>query len=321
MVKEGALVPSVDFLFQAAFAGTSATIVSGLVAERIKFGEFVIFSLVLTAFIYPIAGAWKWNGDGWLNKLGFIDFAGSTLVHSVGAWAGLVGAILLGPRIGKFVGGKAQAIPGHNLAIATLGCLILWVGWYGFNPGSQLAMDAAVPYIAVTTTLAAAGGGIAATLLSQILGGKPDLTMTINGILAGLVSVTAGCDGVSMVSAWVIGFIGGVLVVLSVSFIDSLKIDDPVGAFSVHGTCGIWGTLAVGLFNTDAGLFTGHGPAQLGLQFLGVIVYAVFAIVASWIAWSVIGAIFGGIRVTESEEIEGLDIGEHGMEAYPDFAK
>ena len=321
MVKEGALVPSVDFLFQAAFAGTAATIVSGLVAERIKFGEFVIFSLVLTAFIYPIAGAWKWNGDGWLNKLGFIDFAGSTLVHSVGAWAGLVGAILLGPRIGKFVGGKAQAIPGHNLAIATLGCLILWIGWYGFNPGSELAMDAAVPYIAVTTTLAAAGGGIAATLLSQILGGKPDLTMTINGILAGLVSVTAGCDGVSMVAAWVIGFIGGVLVVFSVSFIDSLKIDDPVGAFSVHGTCGIWGTLAVGLFNTDAGLFTGHGPAQLGLQFLGVIVYAVFTIVASLIAWSVIGAIFGGIRVTEKEEIEGLDIGEHGMEAYPDFAK
>ena len=321
MVKEGALVPSVDFLFQAAFAGTAATIVSGLVAERIKFGEFVIFSLVLTAFIYPIAGAWKWNGDGWLNKLGFIDFAGSTLVHSVGAWAGLVGAILLGPRIGKFVGGKAQAIPGHNLAIATLGCLILWIGWYGFNAGSELAMDAAVPYIAVTTTLAAAGGGIAATLLSQILGGKPDLTMTINGILAGLVSVTAGCDGVSMVAAWVIGFIGGVLVVFSVSFIDSLKIDDPVGAFSVHGTCGIWGTLAVGLFNTDAGLFTGHGPAQLGLQFLGVIVYAVFTIVASLIAWSVIGAIFGGIRVTEKEEIEGLDIGEHGMEAYPDFAK
>ena len=321
MVKEGALVPSVDFLFQAAFAGTAATIVSGLVAERIKFGEFVVFSLVLTAFIYPIAGAWKWNGDGWLNKLGFIDFAGSTLVHSVGAWAGLVGAILLGPRIGKFVGGKAQAIPGHNLAIATLGCLILWIGWYGFNSGSELAMDAVVPYIAVTTTLAAAGCGIAATLLSQILGGKPDLTMTINGILAGLVSVTAGCDGVSMVAAWVIGFIGGVLVVFSVSFIDSLKIDDPVGAFSVHGTCGIWGTLAVGLFNTDAGLFTGHGPAQLGLQFLGVIVYAVFTIVASLIAWSVIGAIFGGIRVTEKEEIEGLDIGEHGMEAYPDFAK
>jgi len=321
MVKEGALVPSVDFLFQAAFAGTSATIVSGLVAERIKFGEFVIFSLVLTAFIYPIAGAWKWNGDGWLNKLGFIDFAGSTLVHSVGAWAGLVGAILLGPRIGKFVGGKAQAIPGHNLAIATLGCLILWICWLGFNPGSELAMDAAVPYIAVTTTLAGAGGAISATLLSQILGGKPDLTMTINGILAGLVSVTAGCAGVSMEAAWVIGFIGGVLVVFSVSFIDSLKIDDPVGAFSVHGTCGIWGTLAVGLFDKTAGLFTGHGPAQLGLQFLGVIVYAVFAIVASWIAWSVIGAIFGGIRVSEKEEIEGLDIGEHGMEAYPDFAK
>ena len=320
MVKEGALVPSVDFLFQAAFAGTAATIVSGLVAERIKFGEFVIFSLVLTSVIYPIAGSWKWNADGWLNQLGFIDFAGSTLVHSVGAWAGLVGAILLGPRIGKFVGGKPQAIPGHNLAIATLGCLILWIGWYGFNPGSQLAMDAAVPYIAVTTTLAGAGGGIAATLVSQFTSGKPDLTMTINGILAGLVSVTAGCDGFSMPAAWVVGFIGGAVVVFAVSFIDGLKIDDPVGAFSVHGVCGTWGTLAVGLFNLDKGLFTGHGVGQLGLQALGSIVYAVFTVVASLITWSVIGALFGGIRVTEKEEIEGLDIGEHGMEAYPDFA-
>jgi Amt family ammonium transporter len=320
MVKDGALVPSVDFLFQAAFAGTAATIVSGLVAERIKFGEFVIFSLVLTSVIYPVAGSWKWNGDGWLNQIGFIDFAGSTLVHSVGAWAGLVGAILLGPRIGKFVGGKPQAIPGHNLAIATLGCLILWIGWYGFNPGSQLAMDAAVPYIAVTTTLAAAGGGIAATLVSQFTSGKPDLTMTINGILAGLVSVTAGCDGFSMPAAWVVGFIGGAVVVFAVSFIDGLKIDDPVGAFSVHGVCGIWGTLAVGLFNMDKGLFTGHGFNQLGLQLLGCLAYAVFTIVASLITWSVIGALFGGIRVTEKEEMEGLDIGEHGMEAYPDFA-
>jgi Amt family ammonium transporter len=320
MVKEGALVPSVDFLFQAAFAGTSATIVSGLVAERIKFGEFVIFSLVLTAFIYPIAGAWKWNADGWLNKLGFIDFAGSTLVHSVGAWAGLVGAILLGPRIGKFVGGKAQAIPGHNLAIATLGCLILWLGWYGFNPGSWLSMAPEVPYIAVTTTLGAAGGGIAATLLSQFIGGKPDLTMTINGILAGLVGVTAGCDGFSMPAAWVVGFIAGILVVFSVGWLDSLKIDDPVGAFSVHGTCGIWATLAVGLFNADKGLLTGHGFNQLGVQIVGVLAFAIFAIVSSYIVWSIIGAIFGGIRVTEKEEVEGLDIGEHGMEAYPDFA-
>ncbi len=319
MVTDGSLVPSVDFLFQVAFAGTAATIVSGLVAERIKFGEFVIFSLVLVAVIYPIAGSWQWNG-GWLNQLGFIDFAGSTIVHSVGAWAGLVGAMLLGPRIGKFSDGRTQAIPGHNLAIATLGCLILWIGWYGFNPGSQLAMDAAVPYIAVTTTLGAAGGGIAGTLVSQITSGKPDLTMTINGILAGLVGVTAGCDGFSMPAAWVVGFIAGALVVFSVGFIDSLGIDDPVGAFSVHGTCGMWGTLAVGLFNMDAGLFTGNGFGQLGLQILGIVSYGLFAVITTWIVWSVIGGLFGGIRVTEAEEIEGLDISEHGMEAYPDFA-
>ncbi|WP_411870478.1 ammonium transporter [Vulcanococcus limneticus] len=320
MVTEGKLVPSVDFLFQAAFAGTAATIVSGLVAERIKFGEFVIFSLVLVGVLYPISGSWQWNvGEGWLNKLGFIDFAGSTVVHSFGAWAGLIGAMLLGPRIGKFTNGKPQAIPGHNLAIATLGCLILWLGWYGFNPGSWLSMAPEVPYIAVTTTLGAAGGGISATLLSQFTGGKPDLTMTINGILAGLVGVTAGCDGFSMPAAWVVGFIAGVLVVFSVALVDKLKIDDPVGAFSVHGTCGIWATLAVGLFNTDKGLLTGHGFNQLGVQIVGVLAFAIFAIVSSWIVWSIIGAIFGGIRVTEKEEVEGLDIGEHGMEAYPDF--
>ena len=327
MVTDGSLVPSIDFLFQAAFAGTAATIVSGLVAERIKFGEFVVFSLILVGVVYPITGSWQWNfpddaglGGGWLNNLGFIDFAGSTVVHSMGAWAGLIGAILLGPRIGKFVDGKTQALPGHNMGIATLGCLILWIGWYGFNPGSWLSMGVEVPFIAVTTTLGAAGGGIAATVISQIRGGKPDLTMTINGILAGLVSVTAGCDAVSMPAAWVMGFIGGVIVVFSVAFIDGLKIDDPVGAFSVHGTCGVWGTLAVGLFNTDKGLFTGHGFYQLGIQFVGALSYAVATIVASLIIWSIIGAIFGGIRVTEKEEIEGLDISEHGMEAYPDFA-
>ena len=324
MVKEAGLVPSVDFFFQVAFAATAATIVSGLVAERIKFGEFVIFSLVLVGFIYPISGSWQWNG-GWLSTLGgedagFIDFAGSSIVHSFGAWAGLVGAILLGPRIGKFAGDRVQALPGHNMAIATLGCLILWIGWYGFNPGSVLAMDQTVPYVAVTTTLGAAGGSIAGTLVSQIRGGKPDLTMTINGILAGLVGVTAGCDGFSMVGAWVVGFIAGVLVVLSVAFIDSLKIDDPVGAFSVHGTCGIWGTLAVGLFNQEKGLLYGQGFSQLGYQIVGVLAFGIFSAVASWILWSVIGALFGGIRVTEAEEIEGLDIGEHGMEAYPDFA-
>jgi Amt family ammonium transporter len=227
---------------------------------------------------------------------------------------------MLGPRIGKFVDGRPQAIPGHNLAIATLGCLILWLGWYGFNPGSVLAMNETVPYIAVTTTLGAAGGAISGTILSQIQGGKPDLTMTINGILAGLVSVTAGCDGFSMPAAWVVGFIGGGLVVWSVALVDSLKIDDPVGAWSVHGTCGIWGTLAVGLFNMDKGLFTGHGFGQLGIQILGALAFGLFAAISSWIVWSIIGAIFGGIRVTEKEEIEGLDIGEHGMEAYPDFS-
>ncbi|MEA5423017.1 ammonium transporter [Synechococcus sp. CCY9202] len=324
MVTEGSLVPSVDFFFQVAFAATAATIVSGLVAERIKFGEFVVFSLILVGFLYPIAGAWQWNG-GWLSSLGgeaggFIDFAGSSIVHSFGAWAGLVGAILLGPRIGKFVGGKPMALPGHSMAIATLGCLILWIGWYGFNPGSQLAMDQAVPYIAVTTTLGAAGGAISGTVISQIRGGKPDLTMTINGILAGLVSVTAGCDGISMAGAWVMGFIGGGLVVFSVAFIDGLKIDDPVGAFSVHGTCGIWGTLAVGLFNQEKGLFYGHGFTQFGYQIVGVLAYGIFAVITSLIVWSIIGAMFGGIRVSESEEIEGLDISEHGMEAYPEFA-
>ncbi|MFM7264499.1 MAG: ammonium transporter [Cyanobium sp.] len=322
MVREGKLVPSVDFLFQAAFAGTAATIVSGLVAERIKFSEFVIFSLILVGVLYPISGSWQWNvGEGWLNKLGFIDFAGSSVVHSFGAWSGLVGAILLGPRIGKFVGGRPQAIPGHNLSIATLGCLILWIGWYGFNPGSWLSVAPEVPYIAVTTTLGGAAGGISGTLVSQFSGGKPDLTMTINGILAGLVGVTAGCDGFSMPAAWVVGFIAGGLVVWSVAFIDSLRIDDPVGAFSVHGTCGMWGTLAVGLFNSDKGLLTGHGFAQLGLQLVGVLSFALFSIVTSFILWSILGAIGGGIRVTESEEIEGLDIGEHGMEAYPDFAQ
>lgn len=320
MVKEGKLVPSVDFLFQAAFAGTAATIVSGLVAERIKFGEFVIFSLVLVGVLYPISGSWQWNvGEGWLNKLGFIDFAGCSVVHSFGAWSGLVGAILLGPRIGKFIDGKPQAIPGHNMAIATLGCLILWIGWYGFNPGSWLSVAPEVPYIAVTTTLGGAAGGISSTLISQMTGGKPDLTMTINGILAGLVGVTAGCDGFSMPAAWVVGFIAGVLVVFSVAWIDKLKIDDPVGAFSVHGTCGIWGTLAVGLFNMDKGLLTGHGFGQLGIQIVGVLSFAIFSVVSSLILWSIIGSIFGGIRVTEKEETEGLDIGEHGMEAYPDF--
>ena len=328
-ISDAGLVPTVDFLFQAAFAGTAATIVSGLVAERIKFGEFVIFALVLTAFIYPVAGSWEWNG-GWLNSVGsveFIDFAGSSIVHSVGAWAGLVGAMLLGPRIGKYVGGKVQAIPGHNMSIATLGALILWIGWYGFNPGSQLAMDQWVPYVAVTTTLGAAGGAIGATVISTITSKKPDLTMIINGILAGLVSVTAGCGNLTLTGSWVAGLVGGIIVVFSVAALDAAGIDDPVGAFSVHGVCGVWGTLVIGLWGFDVqgdgsplGLLVGGGIEQLGIQALGTAAYAIWTVVTCFIAWQIIGALFGGIRFTEQEETEGLDIGEHGMEAYAGFS-
>ena len=328
-ISDAGLVPTVDFLFQSAFAGTAATIVSGLVAERIKFGEFVIFSLVLTAVIYPIAGSWEWNG-GWLNSVGnkeFIDFAGSSIVHSVGAWAGLVGAMLLGPRIGKYSNGTVQAIPGHNMSIATLGALILWIGWYGFNPGSQLAMDQWVPYVAVTTTLGAAGGAIGATVISTITSKKPDLTMIINGILAGLVSVTAGCGNLTLMGSWVAGAVGGIIVVFSVAALDSAGIDDPVGAFSVHGVCGVWGTLVIGLWGYDIqgegsplGLLVGGGIEQLGIQALGTAAYAIWTLVTCFIAWKVIGGLFGGIRVTEQEETEGLDIGEHGMEAYAGFS-
>ena len=326
MVTDAGLVPTVDFLFQSAFAGTAATIVSGLVAERVKFGEFVVFAIVLTAFIYPIAGSWKWNG-GWLDSLGFVDFAGSSIVHSVGAWAGLVGAMLLGPRIGKYSDGKPQAMPGHNMAIATLGALILWIGWYGFNPGSQLAMDQWVPYVAVTTTLAAAAGAIGATIVSTLTSGKPDLTMIINGILAGLVSITAGCGDMTLAGAWFAGLVGGIIVVFSVAALDAAEIDDPVGAFSVHGVCGVWGTVVIGLWGTAVqgdgagmGLFNGGGITLLLVQALGAAAYAIWTLVTCWIAWSVIGGLFGGIRVSEEEETQGLDIGEHGMEAYPDFA-
>ena len=326
MVTDAGLVPTVDFLFQSAFAGTAATIVSGLVAERVKFGEFVVFAIVLTAFIYPIAGSGKWNG-GWLDSLGFVDFAGSSIVHSVGAWAGLVGAMLLGPRIGKYSDGKPQAMPGHNMAIATLGALILWIGWYGFNPGSQLAMDQWVPYVAVTTTLAAAAGAIGATIVSTLTSGKPDLTMIINGILAGLVSITAGCGDMTLAGAWFAGLVGGIIVVFSVAALDAAEIDDPVGAFSVHGVCGVWGTLVIGLWGTAVqgdgagmGLFNGGGINLLLVQALGAAAYAIWTLVTCWIAWSIIGGLFGGIRVSEEEETQGLDIGEHGMEAYPDFA-
>ena len=322
---------SVFFLFQAAFAGTAATIVSGAVAERIKFVDFLLFSILLTAIAYPITGHWVWSANGWLGSLGFHDFAGSTVVHSVGGWAALVGAALLGAREGKYRNGRIGAIPGHNMSIATLGCLILWIGWFGFNPGSQLAADEAVPFIAVTTNLAAAAGGVAATLTSWLRDGKPDLSMIINGILAGLVGITAGCYVVDYFSAVVIGLIAGVIVVFSVAFFDSIKIDDPVGATSVHLVCGMWGTLAVGIFAnpnnpTQGGAedaivgFLYGNPGQLVAQVEGIAAIGAFTVVFSLVTWGMIKAILG-MRVSREEELHGLDLGEHGMEAYNGFVK
>ncbi|AFY78299.1 ammonium transporter [Pleurocapsa sp. PCC 7327] len=325
----GGLPIAVFFLFQVAFAGTAATIVSGAVAERIKFVDFLIFSLLLVGVSYPITGHWVWGG-GWLSALGFKDFAGSTVVHAVGGWGALVGAAILGPREGKYRDGRISAIPGHNMSIATLGCLILWIGWFGFNPGSQLAADAAVPYIALTTNLAAAAGGIAATVTSWVKDGKPDLSMIINGILAGLVAITAGCAFVSYWGAFVIGIIAGVIVVYSVAFFDNLRIDDPVGAISVHLVNGTWGTLAVGLLadpnipialpeNPVTGLFYG-GVNQLINQVIGIVAIGLFTAVFSAVVWMILKAVFG-LRVSLEEEINGLDIGEHGMEAYSGFVK
>lgn len=319
----GNLTAPVFFLFQAAFAGTAATIVSGAVAERIKFVDFVIFSILLTAVSYPITGHWVWSGSGWLGALptgGFSDFAGSTVVHSVGGWAALCGAAILGPRIGKFQDGQVNAIPGHNMSIATLGCLILWIGWFGFNPGSELAASTAVPYIAVTTNLAAAAGGVSATATAWLMSGKPDLSMIINGILAGLVGITAGCAGVGFFGAVIIGLIAGVIVVFSVGFFDSIKIDDPVGAISVHLVCGMWGTLAVGLFDKSAGLFYGGGIQQLISQIIGIVAIGLFTVVFSSVVWTILKSAFG-LRVAAEEELKGLDIGEHGMEAYSGFLK
>ncbi len=317
----------VFFLFQVAFAGTAATIVSGAVAERIKFVDFLIFSLLLVGISYPITGHWVWAG-GLLSSIpflgegvGFKDFAGSTVVHSVGGWAALMGAAFLGPRIGKYnPDGTPNAIPGHNMGFAMLGCLILWIGWFGFNPGSQLAADYNVPYIAVTTNLAAAAGGITATAVAWLVIGKPDLSMIINGILAGLVGVTAGCAGVSYWGAVVAGGIAGVIVVFSVLFFDKIKIDDPVGATSVHLVCGIWGTLVVGLFDKGVGLFYGHGVTQLIAQIVGILTIGGFTVVLTSIFWIILKATLG-IRVEEEEELKGLDISEHGMEAYSGFLK
>lgn len=312
------------FLFQVAFAGTAATIVSGAVAERVKFLDFLIFSLLLVGIAYPITGHWVWGG-GWLAGFGFWDFAGSTVVHSVGGWAALMGAAFLGPRIGKYQDGQPSALPGHNMSIATLGCLILWIGWFGFNPGSTMAAVPDIAHIALTTNLAAAAGGIAATITAWMLSGKPDLSMIINGILAGLVAITAPCAFVGYVPSLIIGLIGGVLVVFAVYFFDSIRIDDPVGAVSVHLVNGIWGTLAVGIFANPeigggpAGLFYGN-PGQIVIQLVGILAVGGMTVLLSSIFWLALKAIFG-IRVTEEEELMGLDIGEHGMEAYSGFLK
>jgi len=310
-------------IFQTVFAATAATIVSGAVAERTKFGSYLIFSVVITAVIYPIFGSWAWGslfaGGGWLEDRGFMDFAGSTVVHSVGGWAALAGALVVGPRLGRFEGDSPTAMPGHNLPLAALGVFILWLGWFGFNPGSTTSVeDGALAAIAVTTNLAAAGGAIAATAVSWVMFKKPDATFGLNGALAGLVAITAGCDVVGPASALIIGLAAGGLVVASVLFLDRLQIDDPVGAVSVHGVCGAWGTLAVGLFAKESGLFMGGGGSQLVSQMLGVGVAFVWAFGASWAIFKGIDALVG-LRVSQADEELGLDLSEHGMEAYPDF--
>ncbi len=311
---------SVFFLFEVAFAGTAATIVSGAVAERIRFVDFLIFSLLLVGISYPITGHWVWSSEGWLKGLGFKDFAGSTIVHSVGGTAALIGTWLLGPRIGRYSEGRIKAIPGHNMGLATLGCLILWIGWFGFNPGSELAVTVQVPYIAVVTNLAAASGGLMATITSWVAFGKPDLSMIINGILSGLVAITAGCNGVPYWGAVIIGGVAGFLVVKAIVWFDKSGIDDPVGALSVHLVNGIWGTLAVGLFNRETGLFFGQGIGQLTTQIIGSVSVISFTVLFSFLVWFVLKGTLG-IRVSAEEENVGLDISEHGMEAYSGFVK
>lgn len=315
------------WLFQAVFAGTAATIVSGAMAERTKFRSYILYSGLISGIVYPISGHWIWGG-GWLAERGFQDFAGSTVVHSVGGWAALVGTILLGPRLGKYArDGRPRAIPGHSMPLAMLGVLILWFGWFGFNPGSTMGADLSIAHIAMTTNLAAAAGAVVAMATIWMVAGKPDVGMAGNGALAGLVGITAGCAFVESWAALLIGSAAGFIVVLSVIFLDRARVDDPVGAISVHGVCGVWGTLATGLFAAprlvesvgvgSPGLFYGGGVAQLGTQLLGIVAVFVWVVIASAI-------IFGGIkltvglRVSEEEEIEGLDIGEHGMWGYPE---
>jgi Amt family ammonium transporter len=302
-----------DFLFQGMFAATAATIVSGAVAERIKLTSFMLFSIIYVGLVYPIIGAWKWGG-GFLDGMGFYDFAGSTLVHSVGGWAALVAIFLLGARIGRFdKNGKPLAIPGHNLPLAAAGVLILWLGWFGFNGGSVLSADPELTSLTlVTTCLAAAAGGISSSIFSNILYKNFDLTMFMNGVLGGLVGITAGADQMSPMDAVLIGAIAGVIIVLGVALIDKLRLDDPVGAVAVHLICGIWGTLAVGLFGEMASL------DQFLIQLAGVGIVGAFSVICSFAILIPIKATMG-LRVDKEEELKGLDLSEHGMDAYADF--
>lgn len=313
-------------IFQTVFAATSATIVSGAMAERTKFISYLLYSAVISLVIYPVFGSWAWgnllltDNNSWLAKMGFHDFAGSTVVHSIGGWLALAGAVTLGPRLGKYgPDGKPRAILGHNIPLAALGVFILWFGWFGFNPGSTTAGNGMAGYIAVTTNLAGAAGALTALITSWIVLKKPDISMALNGTLAGLVAITAPCDGVSPIGAILIGGVGGVLVVLSVLFIDYvLKVDDPVGAISVHAVNGLWGTLSYGLFALKGGLFYGGGFKQLGVQTLGAATAFVWAmglgLVLFWILSKTVG-----LRTSAEEELKGLDIGEHGNEAYAGF--
>ena len=316
-----------DLFFQTMFAATAATIVSGAIAGRTKYSTYAIFTIVMTALVYPIAGGWEWNG-GWLNTTfdaEFIDFAGSSIVHGVGGFAALVAAYMVGPRIGKFVDGKVVPIPGHNQILSTLGVFILWLGWFGFNGGSQLAWggdDAvAASAVVVVTNLAAAAGALGALITTWIWYGKPNLAQTLNGALAGLVSITAGCGNMTEGGAVLAGLIGGVIVVFSIEFIEKkLKIDDAIGAASVHGVAGFWGTIVIGLWGVNGdealGLFNGGGSAQLVAQLVGALSYMVWAVVLSFIVFGILKVTIG-LRVTEEEEIAGLDVSEHGSLAYP----
>jgi len=315
-------VPGLAFLFfQTVFAATAATIVSGAMAERTHFISYLIFSVVISLLIYPVSGHWVWGG-GWLSQMQmpFHDFAGSTVVHSVGGWIGLVGAWMLGPRIGKF-NGKTNAIPGHNLTLGALGVFILWLGWFGFNPGSQLAANGtgnanAIALIFVTTNLAAASGTVGALITAWIKYGKPSLSLTLNGTLAGLVAITAGCDAVSPTGSMIIGLLAGILLVFAVDFIENkLKIDDPVGASSVHGICGAFGTLMVGFFSTSTGLLYGFGFSSIISQIIGIVAVGAWAMLAGFVLFFILKKT-AGLRVDKRVELEGLDIYEHGENAY-----